>query len=100
MGVEMPFRMLEAIGWRLMKAHRIRKRNSENFVVTRSHAVQNVAQGANLIDREFVHASEVPPAANQNLERPNRPEGNQCNEPVVFRNHSYLLPLFQRDVVT
>ncbi len=47
-----------------------------------------------------VHASEVAAAADQNLERPDRPEGHERNETVVLANHAHLLTCFQCDVVT
>ena len=46
-----------------------------------------------------MHASEVAATANQNLERPYRPERNERNETIVLANHSRLLPLFQPNVV-
>ena len=56
MGVKMPFRMLVAVGGRLVKAHRIGKRDIKNLVVGRSHLLQNFAQPDNLVLGELVHA--------------------------------------------
>ena len=47
-----------------------------------------------------MHASEVAAAADQNLERPNRPEGHERDEAVVLANYAHLLALFQCNVVT
>ncbi len=63
MRVEMTFWMICAIGRRLMEAHRVGEGNAENFVVGGSDALQNVAERRDFIRREFVHAAEVPAAA-------------------------------------
>src|SRR5580698_3469661 len=105
MRVEVPFRMIWArmicarmihtIAGRLMEAHRVREGNAEHFIVRGSNALQNLAQGASVVAREFVHASEMPAAANQNFKRPDCPEGHERHEPVILTNHAHLLPLLQ-----
>src|ERR1700722_9085939 len=104
MRVEMTFRMIDfrmigAIGRRLMKAHGVREGNSEHAVVSGSHAMQNIAQRWDFFGRELIHAAKVSAAANQNFKRPNRPERHEREEIIVFINNSDKLPPFQGNVV-
>src|SRR5215475_8583294 len=43
MGMEVPFRVILAIGWRLMEAHRIGKGDIKHLVVGGRHRVENLA---------------------------------------------------------
>src|ERR1700736_2145231 len=99
MRVEMTFGMIDAIGRRLVKAHRVREGNSENFVVSGSDAVKNVTQRSDFIGRVVLHASEVSATADQNLKRPDRPKGHEPHETIVLIHHADLLPLLQCNVV-
>src|ERR1700736_5885897 len=99
MRVEMTFGMIDAIGRRLVKAHRVREGNSENFVVSGSDAVKNVTQRSDFIGGKFVHASEVPATANQDLKRPDRPERHEPHETTALTNYADLLPLLQSNVI-
>lgn len=93
------FRMIKAIGRRLMKAHRVREGNSEHAVVSGSYAMQNIAQRSDFFGRELIHASEMSATANQNFERPGRPEWHEGNESVVLANHAHVLALLQCNVI-
>src|SRR5579871_867562 len=91
--------MSRVVRGRLVESHRIRKRNIEYFVVSRSYAMKHVGQGPRIIFGELIHASEVAAADEQNLERPNSPEGNQPDEAFIFKNNSGSFLLFECDVI-
>jgi hypothetical protein len=46
-----------------------------------------------------MHAFYVATAADQHLERPDCPEGNECDKTIVLANYAHLLPLFESNVV-
>lgn len=99
MRVKMPFAVLATVGRRLMETHRIREGNSEYLVVRCRDSVQYMAEIARIIRIEVIHASDVAAAANKYFERPDRPEGNHCNESIIFKQPPFVLALFDRDVV-
>ncbi len=98
--VEVPFMMRLAVRGRLMKAHRIRKWNIENLVVGGRHLLQNLRQQDDFFAVEFGKRPQVATAANQDFERPDRPEGHQGDETLVLADQAHFLLLFQMDVVT
>src|SRR5579872_2519580 len=84
----------------LMKSHRIRKRRREYTVVYRRHTMKDLAERSRILRSEIVHAAHVPATADERLKRPDSPEGNQGDEPIVLANHSCILALLQSDVIT
>lgn len=62
--------------------------------------MKHFAQRTRIVIREFVHAAEMAPAADKDLEGPDGPVGNYRNEAVVLAYDPDLLLLFQGDVVT
>src|SRR3954467_11057346 len=63
--MKMPLRVLLAVARRLMKSHRIRKRDVENFIVGCGHLMKNTAERRCVLGREIVHAFHMPAAAHK-----------------------------------
>src|SRR5579862_3289088 len=65
-----------------MEAHGVREGDAENLVVGGSNALQNIAQMPAIFRSEVVHTTHMATTANQNFERPNRPEGHERTEDI------------------
>src|SRR5271165_336262 len=98
--VEVPLRVIRPIRWRLVKSHRVREGNTENFVVRGSDSLQHRGQRASLFRGELCHISEMASAAYQSLEGPYCPEGHQRNEAFVGVRQAHLLSFLQCNIVT
>ena len=61
--------------------------------------MQDIAQRTNIVRGECVHALQVAAAADQELERPHCPEGNNRYVGFVLADHAHLLLFFERNVV-
>lgn len=88
MRMEVPLRMTRSVGGRLVKAHRVGKRNGEHLVIGGSDTLKYVGQKDVVIGGESAQACEVVAAANQNLEWPDRPKGNERDEPFVLTDNA------------
>src|SRR5260370_4960322 len=79
----MTLRMIFTVRGPLMKTHRVRKRGTEEPVVPRRDLLQNICQARSFVLGQLIDSCLVPPADDQNFERPYCPKWNDDHEVVV-----------------
>ena len=100
MDVEMPFTMPFPVTRSLVKAHRVRKRNLEQIVITRSYLLEDIGKLILGFIGEFRQRVQMGLAHNHYLKRPNRPEWNDGLKPLVGTNQAFLKLQLQFQVIT
>src|ERR1700680_1301147 len=100
MRVQMPFRMLFAIGRTLVETHGVRERSIEDAIVATSHLAQNFGEGVTLFGIESSDIPEMALAGYKSFERPDRPERHYHLEMFVGQNQSLRVFCFIRCVFT
>ena len=83
MHVQVPLRVRLAVGGRLVQPGRVRERHAEEVVVAPREPPQHVGQPVALGAVELRQARHRPPAHDERLEGPHRPERHERDEGVV-----------------
>ena len=97
-GVEVPFWVGCAVGGRLVEAHGVREAGLEEVVEADGDAVEGFGECVSLFEGELGEGSGVALAEQQDLERPDGPEGYQGGEVIVFKDDAVVGGLFRNQV--
>src|SRR4249919_129788 len=92
--------VLLSVRWPLMKAHRIRKRRIEKFVVPARDIFQDLGKGGPAVAVKVAYRRQVVTADQQYLKGPHRPKRHHCGEVGILKNDSFLFLILDLQIRT
>ena len=92
--VKVPFWMGLPISRPLVKAHRVRKRNSKNIVITRGKTLQNIGQPTSSTRVYLVQPSAMLVREHEHLKRPNSPKWHYNSKELIGANQALAACFF------